>query len=57
MFQLEGLLIQFLLNFFTRVEINSFLRDPQNTATIIGVLDRRHPAPCWVPFCCCAACR
>lgn len=38
MFQLEEILINFLLNFFTRVEINAFLRDPQNTATIIGSL-------------------
>ena len=38
MFQLEAWFITFLLNFFTRVEINAFLRDPQNTATIIGSL-------------------
>lgn len=38
MFQLEQILINFLLNFFTRAEINTFLRDPQNTATIIGSL-------------------
>lgn len=38
MFQLEELFINFLLNFFGRVELNAFLRDPQNTATIIGTL-------------------
>lgn len=36
MYQLEELIITLLLNFFTREEINLFLRDPQNTATIIG---------------------
>ena len=38
MFQLEEYLINFLLNFVSRVELNAFLRDPQNTATIIGSL-------------------
>ncbi len=38
MFQLEQALINFLLNFFPRAEINAFLRDPQNTATIVGSL-------------------
>ena len=38
MFQIEEFLISFLLNFFARAEINAFLRDPQNTATIIGSL-------------------
>ena len=38
MFQLEEFFTNFLLNFFTRVEINTFFRDPQNTATIIGSL-------------------
>lgn len=38
MFQLEEYFITFLLNFFSRAEINTFLRDPQNTATIIGAL-------------------
>lgn len=38
MFQLEQFLINFLLNFFNRTDINAFLRDPQNTATIIGAL-------------------
>ncbi len=38
MFQLEQILITFLLNFFSRSEINAFLRDPQHTATIIGTL-------------------
>ncbi|WP_420628033.1 metal ABC transporter permease [Candidatus Leptofilum sp.] len=38
MVQLEQLFITLLLNFFSREEINSFLRDPQNTATIIGSL-------------------
>ncbi|QPC84157.1 metal ABC transporter permease [Phototrophicus methaneseepsis] len=34
----ETLIIQFLMNFFTREEINTFLRDPQHTATIIGCM-------------------
>ena len=38
MFQLEQLFIDFLLNFVGRAELNAFLRDPQNTATIIGTL-------------------
>lgn len=38
MYQFEQFLIDLLLNFFTRTDINSFLRDPQNTATIIGAL-------------------
>ncbi len=35
---LERIIIDILLNVFTREEINAFLRDPQNTATIIGTL-------------------
>lgn len=38
MFQLEEWFISFLLNFVSRPELNAFLRDPQNTATIIGAL-------------------
>ncbi len=38
MYAIETLIIDFLLNFFTREEINLFLRDPQNTATIVGTL-------------------
>jgi len=38
MFALEQMIIDILLNFFTREEINAFLRDPQHTATIIGTL-------------------
>ncbi|MFK7800863.1 MAG: metal ABC transporter permease [Anaerolineae bacterium] len=38
MFQLEEYLINFLLTFVNRVDLNAFLRDPQNTATIIGSL-------------------
>lgn len=34
----EAFLINLLLTFFSRDGINSFLRDPQNTATIIGLL-------------------
>lgn len=38
MMALERLLIELLLNFVAREEINAFLRSPQNTATIIGCL-------------------
>ncbi|MEM7801380.1 MAG: metal ABC transporter permease [Chloroflexota bacterium] len=38
MFWFEQLLVSLFLNFFTMEEINLFLRDPQNTATIIGSL-------------------
>lgn len=38
MFLFEQFLVNLFLNFFGRVEINTFLRDPQNTATIIGTL-------------------
>ncbi|MBK8899729.1 MAG: metal ABC transporter permease [Anaerolineaceae bacterium] len=38
MYQIEELLIPFLLNFFDQTVINAFLRNPQNTATIIGGL-------------------
>lgn len=38
MFKLEELLINFLLDFFTRAEINTFLRSPQNTAALVGTL-------------------
>lgn len=38
LFELERLLIELLLNVFTRDEINTFLRDPQTTATIVGTL-------------------
>ena len=38
MMPLERLLIEFLLNFLTRDELNAFLRSPQNTATLVGCL-------------------
>lgn len=38
MIGIERLIIEFLMNFFTREEINAFLRDPQHTAIIIGTL-------------------
>jgi len=38
MMPLERFLIEFLLNFLTREELNAFLRSPQNTATLIGGL-------------------
>lgn len=38
MFAIESLIIDLLMNFFTREEINAFLRNPQNTAIIIGSL-------------------
>lgn len=38
MMPLEGLLIEFLLTFLSRDELNAFLRSPQNTATLIGGL-------------------
>lgn len=38
MMPLERLLIEFLLNFATRDELNAVLRSPQNTATLIGGL-------------------
>jgi manganese/zinc/iron transport system permease protein len=38
MFGIETVVIDALMQFFTREEINSFLRDPRNTATIIGCL-------------------
>ncbi|MAU13279.1 MAG: hypothetical protein CL607_25905 [Anaerolineaceae bacterium] len=38
MFGIEMVVIDLLLNFFSREEINTFLRDPQVTATIIGSL-------------------
>ena len=38
MMPLERLLIEFLLNFVARDELNAFLRSPQNTATLIGGL-------------------
>lgn len=38
MFGIEGVIIDILMNFFTREEINTFLRDPRHTATIIGTL-------------------
>ncbi|MEZ4636093.1 MAG: metal ABC transporter permease [Caldilineaceae bacterium] len=38
MFQIEQFLIQILLNFFSRDQINVFLRDPQHTAIIVGAL-------------------
>ncbi len=38
MMPLERHLIEFLLNFLTREELNAFLRSPQNTATLIGGL-------------------
>lgn len=36
MFGIESVIIDLLMNVFTREEINAFLRDPRNTATIIG---------------------
>ncbi|MGJ3240831.1 MAG: metal ABC transporter permease [Anaerolineae bacterium] len=38
LYGLESLLIDLLLQFFSIEQINSFLRDPQHTATIIGTL-------------------
>ena len=38
MFEIENIVIRFLLGIFSREEINAFLRSPQNTATIIGCL-------------------
>ena len=38
MFQLENLLINFLLNFMGWETLNAFFRNPQNTATLIGGL-------------------
>ena len=38
MMLLERGLIEFLLNFLTRDELNAFLRSPQNTATLVGGL-------------------
>jgi len=38
MMTLERFLIEFLLTFATREEINAFFRSPQNTATLIGCL-------------------
>ena len=38
MFELEQGIIQFLLNFVAREELNAFLRNPQNTATLVGSL-------------------
>jgi manganese/zinc/iron transport system permease protein len=38
MLGLESLLIDLLLNVFTREEINAFFRNPQHTATIVGTL-------------------
>ena len=38
MFQLEELIIQFLLNFVAREDLNAFLRNPQYTATLVGSL-------------------
>ncbi len=38
MMPLERLLIEFLLTFVTREELNAFLRSPQNTATLVGGL-------------------
>lgn len=35
---IESLIIDFLMRFFTHEQINAFLRDPQNTAIIIGTL-------------------
>ncbi|MEL7435186.1 MAG: metal ABC transporter permease, partial [Chloroflexota bacterium] len=36
MYGIESMLVDFLLTLFSAEQINSFLRDPQNTATIIG---------------------
>ena len=38
MFQLEQIIIQFLLNFVGREELNAFLHNPQYTATLVGSL-------------------
>jgi manganese/zinc/iron transport system permease protein len=38
MMPLERFLIEFLLNFLTREELNAFFRSPQNTATLVGCL-------------------
>lgn len=38
MFAIEQVLIDLLLNIFTREEINAFLHNPRNTATILGAL-------------------
>ena len=38
MMPLERWLIEFLLNYLTREELNAFLRSPQHTATLIGCL-------------------
>lgn len=38
MFGIESVIIDLLLMVFSREEINAFLRDPQNTATIVGTL-------------------
>ena len=38
MMLLERGLIEFLLNFLTREELNAFLRSPQNTAALVGGL-------------------
>ena len=38
MFQLERVIIQFLLNFASIEELNAFLRNPQYTATLVGSL-------------------
>lgn len=38
MFFVEEVVIQLLLNFVAREELNAFLRDPQHTATIVGSL-------------------
>jgi manganese/zinc/iron transport system permease protein len=38
LFELERLIIDLLLNVFSREEINQFLRDPQHTAVIVGSL-------------------
>ena len=38
MMAFERLLVEFLLHFVTREELNGFLRSPQNTATLVGCL-------------------
>ena len=38
MMPVERVLIDFLLNFLSREELNAFLRSPQNTATLVGCL-------------------
>jgi ABC-type Mn2+/Zn2+ transport system permease subunit len=38
MFALENLIVRLLLLFFTPESINTFLRDPQHTAIIIGTM-------------------